>query len=50
MVKVQSIKSKSRQEPILSWVPVAGPDGRIHMEMRWQVGSTRQQDRRHSAA
>lgn len=51
MVKVQSINEKSRRGPILSWVPVTGSDGRIHMEMRWHVGSTHEQSRRtHSAA
>ena len=50
MAKVHHIKDKKTSGPILSWIPVPGPDGRIHMEMRWQVGSTRQQPRRHSAA
>lgn len=50
MVKVQSINDTSRRGPILSWLPVAGPDGRIHMEMRWHVGSAHEQGRTHGAA
>ncbi|WP_256841253.1 hypothetical protein [Ornithinimicrobium cryptoxanthini] len=51
MVKVHSIKDKSKQGPVLSWVAVPDSDGRIHMEMRWHVQSRRQHGRRrHSAA
>lgn len=51
MAKMHRIKDKKAQGPILSWVPVPGPDGRIHMEMRWHVGQTHERSRHaHSAA
>ena len=51
MAKVHRIKNKSKPGPILSWIPVPGPDGRIHLEMRWHVGSTRERNgHTHSAA
>ncbi|MBW8171734.1 hypothetical protein K0651_01540 [Ornithinimicrobium sp. Arc0846-15] len=27
------------RSPVLTWVPVTRPDGRIKMEMRWLTGS-----------
>lgn len=38
MVKVHNIR-KSAPAPALTWVPVAGPDGHVRMEMRWHVAA-----------
>ncbi|TQM96186.1 hypothetical protein FB476_1050 [Ornithinimicrobium humiphilum] len=35
---IREIRSTRRPAP-LTWVPVQGADGRVRMEMRWQVGS-----------
>ena len=41
MLKVHRIHdTKKQQAPLVSWIPVKGADGRIHMEMRWHVGET----------
>ncbi|WP_156875867.1 hypothetical protein [Ornithinimicrobium pekingense] len=29
----------TRRPAMLAWVPVTGADGRVRMEMRWQVGA-----------
>lgn len=36
-----------RERPaLMTWVPVRGEDGRVRMEMRWQVGAApRRRDR-----
>lgn len=36
MVTVHPLRD-TKQAPLVRWVPVAGSDGRIHLEMRWQV-------------
>ncbi|MGO0575082.1 hypothetical protein [Ornithinimicrobium panacihumi] len=42
--------SARKQQGVLTWIPVTGPDGRTRMEMRWQVGPTKAAPRRRSAA
>lgn len=37
MVTVHRIRDTKAQAPLVSWIPVTGPDGRVQMEMRWQV-------------
>ncbi|MBA2696839.1 MAG: hypothetical protein H0U62_13605 [Actinobacteria bacterium] len=32
---------QSGRPAVLSWIPVLGPDGRVRMEMLWQVGERR---------
>ncbi len=27
------------ERPLIHWVPVTGPDGRRHMEMRWDAAA-----------
>lgn len=49
MVKVHRIRDASKQTPSLTWVPVADADGRIRMEMRWNL-SPRAESRRPSRA
>lgn len=36
---IREIRS-TRRPAVLAWVPVTGADGRVRMEMRWQVGGT----------
>lgn len=33
---IREIRS-SRRPSVLAWVPVTGADGRVRMEMRWQL-------------
>lgn len=37
MVKVQRLSDRKTAAPMVTWVPVAGADGRLRMEMRWHV-------------
>lgn len=35
---IREIRS-TRRPAVLAWVPVTGADGRVRMEMRWQLGT-----------
>ena len=35
---IREIRS-TRRPSVLTWVPVTGDDGRVRMEMRWQLGT-----------
>jgi hypothetical protein len=35
---IREIRS-TRRPSVLAWVPVTGADGRVRMEMRWQLGT-----------
>lgn len=47
MAKVKRMK---KHPPVMSWVPVVGPDGRTRMEMRWRVERARSKPSRDHAA
>ncbi len=34
---IREIRSTTRRPGVLTWVPVTGTDGRVRMEMRWQL-------------
>lgn len=39
MSRRQAVPGRTQQQPMMSWEPVRGADGRVRMEMRWHVGA-----------
>lgn len=50
MVKVHSLPESRQQAPMVTWVQVTDAEGRIHMEMRWNLRDEHRTAHRHSAA
>jgi hypothetical protein len=42
---IREIRS-TRRPTVLAWVPVTGADGRVRMEMRWQLGAPARTERK----
>lgn len=46
---IREIRS-TRRQGVLAWVPVTGADGRVRLEMRWQLDAPADRRRARTAA